>query len=258
MPGADLSLVVVATTTPDSPQPPTASVVAHEIGAGAGAAAFDVNVVCSGFVYGLTVGESLLRSAGGGYALVIGADMYSRILDPTDRRTVVLFGDAAGAVVLGPARGSAPMRSRLVGVARDRDLIGVAAGGSRLPTSPATLARGDQYFRMNGRGVREFVMDRVPDAIREFLAEVGLTPGDLDWLVPHQANGRIVEDLADAVGLPRDRVCVTYEDSGNTSAASIPLTLARAVRLGQVRAGDRVLLVTFGGGMALGLALVTW
>lgn len=258
VPASHVSLVVVATSTPDSPQPPTASVVAAGIGADEHAAAFDVNVVCSGFVYALTVAEQLLRAAEPAYGLVVGTDLYSRILDPTDRRTVVLFGDAAGAVLMGPADRRSIVASRLLGAAGEQDLIGVAGGGSRLPASEETIAEGEHFFRMNGRAVRDFVTTRVPAAIRSFLADQGLRPEDIDHLIPHQANGRIIAELADDLGFANSRVHTTFADSGNTGAASVPLTLARAAREGRLRSGDRVLLVAFGGGMALGMTLLSW
>ncbi|MFI2431537.1 3-oxoacyl-ACP synthase III family protein [Streptomyces sp. NPDC018693] len=254
--GAELSLVVVATSSPDSPQPPTAAAVADGVGAGSGTAAFDVNAVCSGFVFALTTAERMLRDTGG-YALVVGADIYSRILDPSDRRTTILFGDGAGAVVLGPSAGVRPLSARLAGFSADRDLIQVPAGGSRLPASAETLRDGLHYFTMNGRAVREFVAEKVAPAIREFLDDHGVAPGDLDHFIPHQANGRMLDDLAERVGIPADRMRTTVEHYGNTGSASIPVTLDDAARRGEVRPGDRVLLAGFGGGMAMGLALLT-
>ncbi|MFI2379148.1 3-oxoacyl-ACP synthase III family protein [Streptomyces sp. NPDC018964] len=256
---ADLSLIVVATSTPDSPQPPTASVVADGLGAGHGTAAFDVNAVCSGFVFALSTAEHVLRAADSSYALVIGADVYSRILDPTDRRTAILFGDGAGAVVLGPARPERGLlASRLAGFGADRDLIEVPAGGSRLPASEQTLAEGLHFFTMNGRGVREFVDTTVTPAIDTFLRDVGLDARDVDHFVPHQANGRMLDDLSARLGIPADRMRVTYEDFGNTGAASVPVTLDRAARSGELADGDLVLLAGFGGGMAMGLSLLRW
>ncbi|MBQ0827203.1 3-oxoacyl-ACP synthase III family protein [Streptomyces tagetis] len=256
---ADLSLIVVATSTPDQPQPPTASVVADLLGAGHGAAAFDVNTVCSGFVFALNAAEHILAGSGSSYALVIGADIYSRILDPADRRTAILFGDGAGAVVLGPARGGRGLLAgRLAGFGAERDLIEVAAGGSRLPASAETLAAGRHYFTMNGRGVRDFVAATVAPAIGDFVREAGFGPGDVDHFVPHQANGRMLEELSATLGIAAGRTRVTYEDFGNTGAASVPVTLDHAARSGRMRDGDLVLLAGFGGGMALGLSLLRW
>ncbi|BAJ31679.1 putative 3-oxoacyl-[acyl-carrier-protein] synthase III [Kitasatospora setae KM-6054] len=257
---AELSLVVVATSTPDQPQPPTASVVAGELGADRGTAAFDVNTVCSGFLFAQTAAESVLKAAGGGYALVVGADVYSRILNPADKRSVILFGDGAGAVVLGPAPGPdrGIVASRLAGFAADRDLIEVRAGGSRIPTTPETLEAGLQYFTMNGRGVRDFVAEHVGPAVHEFLAEAGLSTADLDRFIPHQANGRMIEALGESLGIGPERIPTTYREYGNTGSASVPITLDRAARNGDLRPGDLVLLAAFGGGMAMGLSLLRW
>ncbi|HEX4704658.1 MAG TPA: ketoacyl-ACP synthase III, partial [Pseudonocardiaceae bacterium] len=253
-----LSLVVVATSTPDSPQPPTACVVTDELGTRPGTTAFDLNAVCSGFVFGLATAESMLRQSDSDHALVIGADIYSRILDPTDRRTVVLFGDGAGAVVLSRTGGRRVLATRLAGFGGDRDLIEVPAGGSRIPASPESLAAGQHYFAMNGRGVRDFISDTVAPAITLFLTDVGVRDDDIVHLVPHQANGRILEDLATTLGISFGRTRTTFEEYGNTGSASVPATLDHAARTGALNAGDLVLLAGFGGGMTMGLALLRW
>ncbi|MET9323154.1 beta-ketoacyl-ACP synthase 3 [Streptomyces sp. NPDC003038] len=258
---AQLSLIVVATSTPDQPQPPTAAVVAAELGADQGTAAFDVNGVCTGFLFALATAQSMLAAAAGnGYALVIGADVYSRILNPEDRRTTILFGDGAGAVVIGRTAGAGRgiLSNRLASYAADRHLIEVPGGGSRIPTTAETLAQGLQYFTMNGRGVRDFVAENVPPAVREFLAEQDLTPADLAHFVPHQANGRMLESLSAELGVGAGRTWTTYEEYGNTGSASVPITLDHAARSGRLTAGDLVLLAGFGGGMALGLSLIRW
>ena len=256
---ADLSFVVVATSTPDSPQPPTATAVAERIGATSDTAAFDLTAVCSGFVFALSMTQRALGAAGGGYALVIGADVYSRILDPADRRTVVLFGDGAGAAVLGPVpHGQGVRATRLSSSGAHRDLVRVPAGGSRVPACEATLAGGEHYFRMGGRGVRDFVREHVPPAVRAFLKEAGVAETDVTHLVPHQANGHMIEDFAQDLGLATAWVHTTVHEYGNTGAASIPITLDAAVRSGDVRSGDTVLLTGFGGGMASGFALMRW
>jgi 3-oxoacyl-[acyl-carrier-protein] synthase-3 len=255
---SDLSLIIVATSTPDSPQPPTACLVADELGAEPGIVAFDINVVCSGFVFAMTAAEQLVRASGGGPALVIGADTYSRIIDPADRPTAVLFGDGAGAVVLGPGTGRNVQASRLACFPAERDLIRVPAGGSRLPASEETVADGLHYFAMSGRAVRDFVRDNVGPAISDFLADQGVTAADIDHFVPHQANGRMLEELAGTVDIPMERTRTTYEEYGNTGSASVPITLDHTVRSGVIRPGDLVLLAGFGGGMAMALALLRW
>ncbi|MFE0137264.1 3-oxoacyl-ACP synthase III family protein [Streptomyces sp. NPDC059037] len=253
-----LSAVVVATSTPDYPQPPTASVVADELGAGHGTAAFDVNTVCSGFTFALSVTERLLAGADDGYAVVVGADVYSRILDPTDRRTVLLFGDGAGAVVLGPGAPARLLSTRLDGFGSARELIQVRAGGSRLPTTEETLREGLHHFTMDGRGVTEFIDSVVVPGIRKFLADNGVQPGDIAHFVPHQANGRIMESLARRLDIPEDRVASTVTRYANTGAASVPITLDHLSRSGAVAAGDLVLLAAFGGGMSMGLNLISY
>ncbi|MGW7002551.1 3-oxoacyl-ACP synthase III family protein [Streptomyces sp. NPDC054933] len=255
---ADLSLIIVATSTPDSPQPPTAAIVADEIGARPGTAAFDVNAVCSSFLFALTTAEGILRAADGDYALVIGADIYSRILDPADRRTAILFGDGAGAVVLGRSEGGALLAGRLASYGADRDLIQVPAGGSRIPPSAETVRAGLHYFAMNGRGVRDFVAETVTAGIRTFLVDTGVSAADLAHFVPHQANGRMLEDLAGQLEIPFERTRTTFEELGNTGAASVPITLDHTARAGAMGTGDLVLLAAFGGGMAMGLTLLRW
>ncbi|MFD8524616.1 3-oxoacyl-ACP synthase III family protein [Streptomyces capillispiralis] len=255
----DVSLVVVATSTPDSPQPPTAVAVAAELGVRPGTPAFDMNAVCSGFVFALAAVERMLHSIGG-HALVIGADIYSRILDPADRRTAVLFGDGAGAVVLGPVRGEGVIATRLATFPDHRDLIGVPAGGSRIPASPESLAQGLHHFTMNGRAVRAFVEDHAGAMIRDFLREHRVRAGGDGashvHFVPHQANARLIEKLASDLGFPPERTHMTVRDYGNTGAASVPVTLHGAAS--RLAPGDLVLLAGFGGGMAVGLALLAW
>ncbi|OPC80439.1 3-oxoacyl-ACP synthase [Embleya scabrispora] len=250
-----VSLVIVATSTPDSPQPPTAAAVAAELDVPAGTPAFDLNAVCSGFVFALTTAERMIRGTGG-HAVVIGADIYSRTLDPSDHRTAVLFGDGAGAVVLGPGAGRGVLATRLATYPAERQLIRVPAGGSRIPASPASLDQGLHYFRMDGRAVRDFVAEQVGPLIRAFLAEHAPNPARPPHFVPHQANGRMIEALADDLGFPIERTHTTVERFGNTGAASIPISLDAAAD--RLRAGDSVLLAGFGGGMAVGLALVEW
>nr|BFE58108.1 beta-ketoacyl-ACP synthase III [Dactylosporangium thailandense] len=246
---ADLSLVLVATSTPDSPQPPTASLVADELGVAPGTVAFDLNAVCSGFVFALVTAERLLR-ASGGHALVIGADVYSRILDPTERRTAVLFGDGAGAVVLGPGGRPGLVAARLATFPEAHGLIRVPAGGSRIPATADSIDAGLHHFAMEGRAVRDFVLETVAPAIRDFVRDAG----EIAAFVPHQANPNLVADLAAAVGIAPGRTVVTGAEHGNTGAASVPTALHHA-RSG-LHPGDLALLAGFGGGMSAGLALL--
>lgn len=252
-----LSVIVVATSTPDRPQPPTAAYVQQHLGAAA-AAAFDVNAVCSGSVFALSAAEGVLARRGG-HALVIGADIYSRILDPTDRKTVILFGDGAGALVLGPAQSGPRIRhSTLHTFGEMSHLIEVPAGGSRRPLDPAGLDEGQQYFAMIGREVRRFVNDHLPQLAKQFLHEAGVIPDDIRHFVPHQANGILLQEVFDKMALPHATMHQTLADHANTGAASIPLTLDAAARQGAFNPGELILIAGFGGGMAAGLALVEW
>ncbi|WP_019548509.1 3-oxoacyl-ACP synthase III family protein [Streptomyces sulphureus] len=254
---ARLSLIVVATSTPDRPQPPAAAYVQHNLGA-VEAAAFDVNAVCSGSLYALAAAEAMVARKGG-HALVIGADVYSRILDPADRRTVILFGDAAGAWVVGPASGGPVIRDvSLHTFGEQSSLIQVPAGGSRLPVGPESLQAGLHYFAMDGREVRRFVEEYLPHLVKQFLHEVGVAPDDISHFIPHQANGVLLDDLMPRLALPRATVHRTLTHYGNTGAASVPVTLDAAARQGALHRGDLVLMAGFGGGMSAGLALVEW
>ncbi|MFF0206044.1 3-oxoacyl-ACP synthase III family protein [Streptomyces sp. NPDC005017] len=252
-----LSVIAVATSTPDRPQPPTAAYVQRNLGA-AGTAAFDVNAVCSGTVFALSaVGSTLLRR--GGYALVIGADVYSRILDPADRRTVVLFGDGAGAMVLAPTTEGPKVRHVALHTFGDLSgLIEVPGGGSRQPLDAAGLDAGLQYFAMDGREVRRFVVEQLPQLVKGFLHEAGVEPGDISHFVPHQANGVMLDAVVEDLGLYRSTMHKTLTRYGNTGAASIPITLDAAVRRGAFKKGELILMAGFGGGMAASFALVEW
>jgi 3-oxoacyl-[acyl-carrier-protein] synthase-3 len=250
-----LSYVVVATSTPDQPQPATACVVQAALGAWH-AAAFDLNAVCSGFLFAMASTARLL--AGDGYGLVIGADIYSRILDPADRRTAVLFGDGAGAVVLGPVpAGTGVLEVVLRSDGARRALIEVPAGGSRMPASQRTVTEGAHYFHMIGREVRDYVNSHVPPMLADIVASCGLTEDQIDHFVPHQANGLMISELATRVGLG-DQLRTTVRDYGNTGAASVPITLDHTVRHQGINPGQSVLLTAFGGGMSMAAAILRW
>jgi 3-oxoacyl-(acyl-carrier-protein) synthase III len=254
---ADLSLIIVATSTPDFPQPPTATVVAGLLQTPSTAAAFDLNSVCSGFVYALSVARSMI--AHGGYALVIGADMYSRITDPADPRTRVLWGDGAGALVLGPATGRRTLTAtRLLTYTQGHDLIKVPAGGTRMGTTAQTLAQGAHYFAMNGRGVKEMVYATLPETLRTFLHDTGVEESEVAHIVPHQANAVMLAELHQSLPFPRAQMHTTVTTYGNTGSASIPITLDTAARRQTLEPGEKVLLCAFGGGFNLGFALIEW
>ncbi|MET9251974.1 ketoacyl-ACP synthase III [Nonomuraea sp. NPDC003709] len=253
-----IGYIIVSTSTGDSPQPPTSYLVQDALG-GRGAACFDINVVCSGFVYALALADSLVALRPDTYALVVAADVYSRILDATDRRTAVLFGDGAGAAVVGPV----PERSGIIGFDLTSDgaasqLIRVDAGGSRLPASHETVEAGDHYFRMDGRGVRNYVMEHVPPILEGLVSRAGFRPQEVDVFVPHQANGVMVTELVERVGLTGARTARTLERYGNVGSASVPVALDEANRSGLIKDGDLVLLAGFGGGMSIGACLLHW
>jgi 3-oxoacyl-[acyl-carrier-protein] synthase-3 len=258
IPPEEIDYLIVSTSTPDSPQPPTASRVQTLLGADR-AAAFDVNVVCAGFVFALELGQRLVAARPGAKALVVAADVYSRILDFDDRRTAVLFGDGAGAVVLGAVReGFGIIDTELVTRGDAAGLIHVDAGGSRMPASAETLANGDHFFRMYGRGVAEFVADHVPPILDDLLSRAGLHAKDVAHFVPHQANGMMLKDLVDAAGLDGGHTWLTLDRYGNTGSASVPVALDEAARSGEMQPGDIVLLAGFGGGMSVGASVIRW
>ncbi len=223
------------------------------------AAAFDLTAVCSGFVYGLVVGGEFIRSGMYRKVLVIGAETLSRITDMTDRNTVIVFADGAGAAVLGetdPGYG-------IVGVDLGADgtgaeLLNVPAGGSRQPATAATVAGRLHYIRMSGKEVFKFAVKIMGDSALKALARAGVEPADIALLVPHQANMRIIQAAAKRLGMPMEKVYVNVDRYGNTSAASVPIALDEAVRAGRVKNGDAVVMVGFGGGLTWGSCVVRW
>ncbi|MEU4268204.1 ketoacyl-ACP synthase III [Streptomyces sp. NPDC026092] len=253
-----IDYLIVSTSTGDFPQPPTSYLVQTALGA-VNAACFDVNVVCSGFVYALELARCLVAAAPDSRVLVIGADLYSRILDFDDRRTAVLFADGAGAAVVG----SVPAPYGIIGVdlasrGDAHGLIRVEAGGSRNPASEATVAEGGHFFRMDGRGVRDFVADHVPQALGGLARRTGVDLARVDHFVPHQANGVLLSDVVERAGLTRAVTHRTLRTYGNVGSASVPVALDDAHRSGALSPGQLVLLAGFGGGMSIGAALLTW
>ncbi|MFC8848018.1 MULTISPECIES: beta-ketoacyl-ACP synthase III [unclassified Micromonospora] len=252
-------VLIVATTTPDHPCPATAPAVAQRLGLG-GVAAFDLNAVCTGFVYGLATAAGLVRSGMAGTVLVVGADTFSTIVDPDDRDTAVMFGDGAGAVVVGAGDEAEPGALLAVDLGSDGSLeqaIQVAAGGSRLP-SAAGLPRSARTLAMSGRLVYRHAVRRMSQSCRAVLTQVGWRPADVDRLVPHQGNLRILREVAAELGV--DATCLVSNIShvGNTAAASIPLALADAVAAGELRPGDRTVITAFGGGATWGSVALRW
>lgn len=246
---ASIDLIIVATSTPDMVFPSTAAIVQHKLGM-AGCPAFDVQAVCSGFVYALTVADAMIRSGSASKALVIGSEVFSRLLDFNDRTTCVLFGDGAGAVVLEASDTPGILATDLHADGRHVGILcvpGHVNGGQIL---------GDPVLKMDGQAVFKLAVGVLEEAARTVLAKAGRTEADIDWLIPHQANIRIMQSTARKLKLPMDKVVVTVDQHGNTSAASIPLALDHAVRAGQVKPGDTLMLEGVGGGFTWGAVLV--
>lgn len=252
---ADVDLIVLATATPDETFPATACRVQAALGMTKGAA-FDVQAVCSGFIYAMTIADNFIKVGQSKTALVIGAETFSRILDWTDRTTCVLFGDGAGAVVLQAEAGQGNTADRgiltthLHSDGRHHDYLYVDGG----PSSTQTVG----HLRMLGKEVFRHAVVNLADVVRETLAAVNMTADQIDWLVPHQANKRIIDGTARKLGMDPARVVLTVDRHGNTSAASVPLALAEAVADGRIKTGDMVLLEAMGGGFTWGSALVRW
>ena len=246
---ADIDLIIVATSTPDMVFPSAACIVQQKLGV-QGCPAFDVQAVCSGFVYALTIADSMIRTGAASKALVIGAEVFSRILDFKDRTTCVLFGDGAGAVVLEASDTPGILATELHADGRHVGILcvpGTVSGGKIL---------GDPLLKMDGQAVFKLAVGVLEDVARSVLAKAGKTEADIDWLVPHQANIRIMQSTAKRLKLSMDKVVVTVDQHGNTSAASIPLALDVAVRSGKVRRGDTVMLEGVGGGFTWGAVLL--
>ncbi|MFY9969869.1 MAG: beta-ketoacyl-ACP synthase III [Roseiarcus sp.] len=250
-----IDLIVVATSTPDYTFPAVATQVQASLGIVDGAA-FDLQAVCTGFVYAVATADKFLRSGSNRRALVIGAETFSRILDWSDRTTCVLFGDGAGAIVLeasesdGLIGSPGVIASRLRADGRHRAKLFVDGG----PSTTMTVG----HLRMEGKEVFRHAVGMVTDVIKGCFADAGVTAGDIDWFVPHQANRRIIDASADKLGIPHSKVVITVDRHGNTSAASVPLALAVAVEDGRIKPGDLVMIEAMGGGFTWGAALIRW
>jgi 3-oxoacyl-[acyl-carrier-protein] synthase-3 len=260
---AEVDLVVVATATPEQPIPSTAAWLAAELGSPAGA--FDLNAACAGFVYGLTVTSGLLATGIAHTVLLVGADTMSRFVDPTDRATAVLFGDGAGAVVLGRhgARGAdgrlgGLVASDLVDDPEAFDLLVVPAGGSARPASAQTVEERAHYLKMDGREVFRRAVRAVSDSIERTLEQAGCSADDVDLFVPHQANARMIDAVLPRIGIPAERTVQTVDRHGNTSSASVPLALSEVADAGDLPDGSLVLSSGFGAGLTVGTVLLRW
>jgi len=247
-----IDLVIVATTTPDQIFPSTACILQDKLGIKNHCAAFDMQAVCGGFVYAMNTADLYIRSGQARTALVVGAEVLSRILDWNDRTTCVLFGDGAGAVVLQASEMPGIVSSKLHADGSYRDML--KAGGN----ISNGVVQGDPFIKMEGQAVFKFAVKVLSSVVEEVLEENHLQGSDIDWLVPHQANIRIMEATAKKLGLSMDNVIVTVATHGNTSAASIPLALDTAVRDGRIKAGQNILLEAVGGGFTWGAVLIRW
>jgi 3-oxoacyl-[acyl-carrier-protein] synthase-3 len=246
----DIGLIVLATATPDQTFPSSATKVQAALGIN-DCIAFDVHAVCTGFLYALSVADSMLRSGGAERALVIGSETFSRILDWDDRATCVLFGDGAGALVLEAEESeSGILATKLHADGRHNDLLFVDGG----PSTTGTVGK----LRMKGREVFRHAVVNLADVLNEVLEDAGLTAADVDWVVPHQANARILDATAKKLGLPAEKIVVTVDQHANTSAASVPLALDTAVRDGRIQRGDIVVLEAMGGGFTWGAAALRY
>lgn len=249
---ADIDLIIVATTTPDMVFPSTACILQAKLGVHGGGPAFDVQAVCSGFVYALAVADRMVASGTARNALVVGSEIYSRILDWNDRTTCVLFGDGAGAVVLVPSKEPGILTTKLHADGHYASILcvpGRVSGGSVI---------GRPLLRMDGAHVFKFAVKVLAEVSLEALAATGMGVEAIDWLIPHQANVRIIDATAKKLHLPHDKLVITVDQHANTSAASIPLALDTAVRDGRIQSGQRVMLAGVGGGFTWGATFLRW
>jgi 3-oxoacyl-[acyl-carrier-protein] synthase-3 len=255
---SDIGLIIVGTATPDMFFPSTACLVQKELDAPQ-AAAFDVSAACSGFLYGVSIAEDFVNSGKHDYVLVVGAETLTKILDWTDRTTCVLFGDGAGAAVVGRVgEGRGILSSFMASDGRMGDLLKLPAGGSRMPPSEETIRNGLHYVKMQGNKLFKAAVKAMASAAMTTLEDAGYTGDDLDLLVPHQANQRIIDATARRIGVPEEKVYSNVEFYGNTSAASIPLALAEAKAKGILKEGMLVEMVSFGGGLTWASILMRW
>ncbi|MUT66315.1 beta-ketoacyl-ACP synthase III [Paenibacillus sp. NEAU-GSW1] len=254
----DIDLILVATITPDMFFPSTACLLQDKLGAKR-AAAFDLSAACSGFIYGLATASSMIATGMYKHVLVVGAETLSRITDYTDRNTCILFGDGAGAVVLGPVPEGRGFKSFVLGAdGSGGELLKVSGGGSRTPATADSIESKQHYIHMAGNDVFKFAVRIMGGAAEEALEKAGLTKENIDLLVPHQANIRIIRSALSRLELPEEKAMINLDKYGNVSAGSIPIALAEAVEEGRVKEGDCLVLVGFGGGLTWGASVLNW
>ncbi len=254
----DIDLLLCATVSPDQILPSTGCIIQAELGANK-AAAMDVVAACSGFLYGLTLADTMVRTGQSKYALVIGAEILTQYVDYTDRNTCVLFGDGAGAAVLGPVENERGiLAARIKSDGRYEEQLYSPGGGTRRPATAETLAAGDHFFKMKGNELFKVAVRSMTDISREVLEEAGLSATDVKLFIPHQANQRITDTVASKLNVESERVYSNIAMHGNTSSASIPIALDECVEAGRINSGDLVLMASFGGGVTWGAVLIRW
>lgn len=253
----DVDLLIVTTVTPDTPLPSCAAYVQAKLGA-VNAASFDLLAACAGSIYGLSVADKFVKSGAAKCVVVVGVELLTRIVDWTDRNTCVLFGDAAGAMVIGPSDEPGIMATRLHSDGRLANILNIPGGGTAMRPSEEMLKNRDQYVKMNGREVYKVAVRALTEVFHESLKDAGITAEDIKWVTAHQANLRILETVLDRVGVPREKAIINIERYGNTSSASVPITLDEGIRDGRVKKGDLVAMLAIGAGMAWGGAVVRY
>jgi len=255
---SEIELILCATVTPDQILPSTACLIQAQVGAHK-AAAMDIVAACSGFLYGLTIAEPMIRSGQIKYALVIGAELLTRYVDYTDRSTCVLFGDGAGAAILGPVEGDRGiLASRIRSDGRYEEQLCAPGGGTKVGFSAETIARGDHFFKMKGHEVFKVAVRSMSDISKQVLCEAGLKTEDVNLFIPHQANQRITDAVANMLNVDPSLVYSNIERTGNTSSASIPICLNECVESGRLKQNDIVLMASFGGGFTWGAVVMRW
>jgi 3-oxoacyl-[acyl-carrier-protein] synthase III len=257
---AEVDCIIVGTVTPDTPFPATAVYVQHKIGAKPGAPAFDLSAACAGFLYGLAVADGFIGRGTFKNVLVIGVEVLSRIIDWTDRNTCVLFGDGAGAVLLQPEKDErrGVLSTHIFADGGLADILLIPGGGTKDPLTPELVAEKRHLVKMNGREVYKHAVRNMAAACKTALEAHGLAPGDVNWVIAHQANMRIIEAVSERVAIPIERFFLNIDRYGNTSSASLPIALDEAVAAGRVKEGDILLMTALGGGLAWGSAVVRW
>ena len=252
----EIDLIIIATSTPDYQMPSTAALVQNKLGIKA--AGFDLEAACTGFVYGLITGYSFINAGIYKKVLVVGADVFSRILDWEDRGTCILFGDGAGAVVLGEVEDGGYLGGDLQADGSGGSELIVPSSGSRMPLTQEVLDNKDQFVKMNGREIFKFAVKIFPETVARSLEKANLEIDDIDLIIPHQANIRIIESISKRLNQPLDKFFVNLDKYGNTSAATIPIALDEASKQGRISKGDKVIMVGFGGGLTYGSCIVEW